>query len=264
MWLNASYNLNTLSKLIKHSKTYFILGLAIGLAIGLFFSLYNSNKETISELSYVIFNNKDSINDNNKTKEIKKKKKKKYKKPKKTIIKEKPSTIDTTILILDSLASDTLSDSTLVEQIDSLQIDSIDYNQIIKDSLVSNELVEDTQLEQNIEMVIAEDELIYSEFIIPQGDRNDFLCKAFGEIDSILTNNTITHKQEGIYVEFWQSPLNSTGYKLSNNTLVLYGFYQYEKLNLKYLKNGQLLISYLNNKFKVNCSDEFVSLQISK
>ena len=243
---------------IKHPRTYFILGLLIGLAVGLFFSIYNKNKENIKELSAVIFSYTDStINKSTiqKTKPIRKKKKPKHKntKPKKAEIIQDSILNDSIKLSIDSiLKTDSIkTDSTLIDsscinkendwQNDSLQSNIIDSNSII-DSFAIKDSTLDTSDFDDKEVIIARDELIYSEYIIPQGKKTDFLCSTFGELDSVLTNNIVTHDQEGIYVEFWQSPLNSTGYKLSHNTLILFGFYQYKSVNLKYLKNGKLKI----------------------
>ena len=141
---------------------------------------------------------------------------------------------------------------------------------MIKDSVyfedtTANKLIEtDTQEFQDNEMIIAQDELIYSEYVIPQGKKNDFLCRTDVTLDSILTNNIVTQDKDGIYLEVWRSPLNSTGYRLTHNTLILYGFYQYKAIRLKYLKNGRLRLQYLSNSYEITCSDEFVSLQISK
>jgi len=263
-----------LSKFIKHSRTYFILGLLIGLGIGLFFSLYTKNKDSINNLSSVIFNYADSSfnsDDKNEKKPVVKKKKVKKKKRKQTIKEVKLDSIinDSVYFSADSvLQADTISDTSLVHLNDSSIIDTINSSNkdslFFDDTIAHNQLENDTQSIQDNEMIIAQDELIYSEYFIPQGKRNDFLCRTDVTLDSILTNNIVTRDQEGIYVEFWRSPLNSTGYKLTHNTLILYGFYQYKAINLKYLKNGRLRLQYLSNSYEITCSDEFVSLQISK
>jgi len=255
---------------IKHSKTYFILGLLIGLGFGLIFSIYSGNKEKIDNLSSVIFNYSDSTI-NKKSTDVKpiitKKRVPKKKRQLANKITKDSTVNDSITLKTDSiLQNDTIVDSNLTSKIDSSFADTLSYNQIdstyLDDSIYKKS--NDSSSFQDNDMMIAQDELIYSEYIIPQGKKSDFLCKTFGELDSVLTNNIVTHEQEGIYVEFWRSPLNSTGYKLSHNALVLYGFYQYKDINLKYLKNGRLKISYLNNTFEITCSDEFVPLQITK
>jgi len=263
-----------LSKFIKHSRTYFILGLLIGLGIGLFFSLYNKNKESIDNLSSVIFNYADSTfnsnNENEKKPIIKKSKvKKKKKKPKAKAITQDSIINDSISIATDSILQlDTINDTNIVRLNDSIIIDTVNTSILdsvyLDDTIVNNQLETDTQSIQDNEMIIAQEELIYSEYFIPQGKKSDFLCRTDVTLDSILTNNIITRDQEGIYVEFWRSPLNSTGYKLTHNTLILYGFYQYKAINLKYLKNGRLRLQYLSNSYEITCSDEFVSLQISK
>ncbi|RLD42375.1 MAG: hypothetical protein DRI86_11770 [Bacteroidetes bacterium] len=264
--------------IIKHSKTYFILGLLIGLGVGIIFGLYTKNKESITELSSVIFNYADSsLNSKNISQnmpkhiiEKAKPKKSKKKKRKKKIVLQDSLHKDSITILNDSINS---KDTLLIDTCSSLQNDSlacdtlIDYNIdsiSINDTITLFQEEDDTTTYKDDEMIIAQDELIYSEYITPQGKKSDFLCSTDGKLDSILTNNIVTRNQEGLFVEFWRSPLNSTGYKLTHNTLILYGFYQYKAVSLKYLKTGRLRIQYLSESFEITCSDKFVPLQISK
>ena len=258
-----------MSKRKIHPAIYFILGLALGIGFGLYIGL-QSNGDI--EASTIIINKESSriATDTTHKKCLpKKKKKKRRKKP--TIHKKEVISIDSTNT--DSIKADTNSMDSIINQdsavvntnIDSsVSKDAIPTKSITEDTNIDSKSFIDTQLINNEDIVIAEDELIYSEYIIPKGKKNDFLCKTDGRLDSILTNNITTRDQDGIFVEFWRSPLNSTGYKLSNNTLVLYGFYQYKSVTLEYLKNRKLRIQYLSDSFEISCNDEFVSLQISK
>ena len=65
-------------------------------------------------------------------------------------------------------------------------------------------------------------------------------------LDGVKTIDSIRSKEAGIQeepgksltVEFWQSPLNSRGYKMSRNRLVLFGFGAEEQLTLYKLNNA--------------------------
>jgi len=247
-------------------RIYFILGLIIGLAIGLFFGF--QSRTHISELSSIVIKETQAIENID---SIISPKPKKKRRKKKNINKQKEEVIINDSLTNDSIITDTIcySDTLLLDSIQQnaididssiVNIDSININNI--PDTASNNL--DTLSVIHDDIIIAEDELIYSEYIIPKGNKSDFLCKTNGKLDSILTNNIATNIQDEIYVEFWISPLNSTGYRLSHNTLVLFGFYQYKSIRLEYLKNGQIKLQYLSDTFEISCSDEFVSLQLSK
>ncbi len=244
-----------------HPILYIILGLIAGILIGLYYG--NNNKKL--ESSVIILKKDNTINKIDKIEKPIKKAPKKRKK-KSHHIKRKIVKVDSIIKDTSSILVDTTSiiDSTLSKpKQDSITSDTI-LTKMIDDTIIKQASDSNSDSINNEDIIVAQDELIYSEYITPQGKKNDFLCKYDIKLDSILTNNIVTRDHEGIYVEFWRSPLNSTGYKLNHNTLVLFGFYQYKSVNLKYLKNGRLRISYLSNNFEVTCSDEFKTLQLSK
>lgn len=64
-------------------------------------------------------------------------------------------------------------------------------------------------------------------------------------IDSIRSKEAGIREEPGksITVEFWQSPLNYKGYKLSRNRLVLFGFDQEEQVSLYRLDNAVFMKS---------------------
>ncbi|MEO8086072.1 MAG: hypothetical protein ABI763_04590 [Bacteroidota bacterium] len=61
-------------------------------------------------------------------------------------------------------------------------------------------------------------------------------------------------------VEFWVSPINYKGYKMSKNKLILFGIDEPEAVKLYRVNNG-LFMSYLKEYYHLNDSFDFVSYQ---
>lgn len=254
----------------KYSRTYFIIGLLLGLVIGIYASI-----------KYIKINNSTkfipiTIETSLDTSEVPVKKREKVThktKHRKTIRVNTNSENQSK----DSTFSDSLINNTdSILKVDSIITDTISPNIAIIDSTLdsTNEGVRDTMEYQvlnigennsNNNIHIAKDELIYAIYIKPLGHRSDFLCnnKSNSKRDSILINNVTSQDEDGIYVEFWRSPINYTGYKLSHNTLVLFGIYQYTSIRLKYLPNGVLELNYLDNIFNLKCTDVFLPLNLN-
>ena len=115
------------------------------------------------------------------------------------------------------------------------------------------------------DIVVAQNELLETRYIIPEGNAGSFYCNANSNLDSLLVDNyTAKAEQEGIKVEFWRSPLNSVGYQLDKKKLVLFGFYEFDRIGLKYLEDGSIEMTYLDNVYRLECGHEFRALMIKK
>jgi hypothetical protein len=62
-----------------------------------------------------------------------------------------------------------------------------------------------------------------------------------------------------ILVEFWMSPLNFSGYKLSHSKLILYGFEQPEAFSL-HSDGNTYFVKYFDNFYPVSHTLEFKPL----
>ena len=258
-----------------YSRTFFIIGIIIGLGFAIIYNYKTKINNDKQEVSSIVEQN--SISDTTsdlkeeevvkteiKTKKIVKKKVKYKKNPKKIIT-------DTTLLT-DSSSIDIIANDSIIN--DSLYLnDSISEDTVIgdydEDTVLTpeNDSLEYKLLEietNNSEINIVKDELIYANILYPNGNKNNFGCNTNNDYDSILVNNVVRSTKDGLYVEFWRSPINSTGYKLSHNTLVLFGFYEYNNIELKYLKSGFIELKYKNNTLLLQCNDNFTPLHIEK
>jgi len=151
--------------------------------------------------------------------------------------------------LLDTVATEVLNDSAIVVVKDSALDSAFD------DYHVGEELIQ-----------VSKNELLHVEQIKPEGNYLKFYCRKSKELDSLLMDNYSPDngQHDRIRVEFWASPLNSVGYLLNKNRLVLFGFYQYKSLKLKYLENGSLQMNYINNEYVLKCADSFQALVIKQ
>lgn len=250
----------------SYSITFFVIGIIIGLGFAILYGYknYNITKKQVLDTpkvdtAYLI---KDSKNSEAKTLSVKSVTKKKS--PKAVIKTEKVEPTNEN-------SSDTteITDSNVI--IDNVKIDTINIDtisEIIDDTLLSvhNDSIEydilEIEVNETKEITLSKDELIYSTYLVPEGKKDNFDCNYSNDYDSVLVNNISNSNQDGIYIEFWQSPINYTGYKLNNKTLILFGIYEYNNIALKFTKEGFIELNYKENTFILKCSDEFVSLHI--
>jgi len=168
----------------------------------------------------------------------------------------------------DSINSDSLTvvDSSFINiDVVDTKVANLDYDSLSKVNDTLSQKQELVVSSSGRKIQISKDELIYSVIIYPQGNASDFYCNTDSELDSLLVGNYSSKSDDkGMYVEFWSSPLHATGYQLSKSKLLLYGFYEYKNVKLKYLKNGKLMLSYFENNYVLSCGEDFAPLVIKK
>ena len=170
-----------------------------------------------------------------------------------------------------------LSDTTYLSKTDSVVAISLDSNNSVvsheKKEELSDSIIEDTNdVSDHIyvksgggEIRVAENELLATKYIKPKGNPANFYCRTDSKLDSLLVDNYVPDKKDDkIRVEIWASPINTIGYRLSKEKLVLFGFYDFKNLNLYYLDEGGLQMKYLNNTYLLECGDEFKTLHINR
>lgn len=118
-----------------------------------------------------------------------------------------------------------------------------------------------TYSDENIK--VAQEQLLEVKSILPSGNKSNFYCQT-NSYDSLLTDNLPLNTDGRFRVEFWASPIKFVGYKLTNNKLILFGFYEFNAVSLEYNPAGGLKMKYLNNEYKLNCTEEFIRLTIRK
>jgi hypothetical protein len=219
-----------MQNIIKNQFLVFILGLIAGaILIFLIFS-YKDNLLNALGLSSnsnpdIIITIDDNDSDDSKIK----------KKVKKTIIKTNTNDSLLNVSKNDSLKSalDSLNNSE--EIVYSFSKDSIDVENI----------------------VVAKDMLLMAKKYKPSGNPIVFYCDDPNSIDSLLIDNNIQIPKDGLLVEFWKSPVNFKGYRLTTKKLVLYGIYDFSDIKFTY-KVDALIMNFNGKDFLLRCNDEFI------
>ena len=148
---------------------------------------------------------------------------------------------------------------------DSLQ--GLKLDSLISDSLTTDSIITIDSINTPIDftdIVVVKDELLFSKQMIPSGDAKVFLCDNSSELDSLLVDNITSISSEGLYVEFWKSPVNFKGYKLNKKKLILFGIMEFDSVSLEFQKEKSLLLHYRNQEFELKCTQDFLPLNIQK
>ena len=223
--------------IFKNRWLFFFLGLSVGVVLSLLVLKFNENKKTWNTYEVPVEIVQEQKKPDIKTPPVKKKKKKKKKPPKTETI-----PVDTHLIAMtnDSLINDSLTKDTITI------LDSTNFHS------------------EPVDIVVAKDELLFSKQIIPSGDARLFLCDNSSELDSLLVDNITTNSGEGILVEFWKSPVNFIGYKLSKRRLILYGIMEFNSVNLEYQIDKSLILHYKKQDFELKCTQDFIQLNVRK
>jgi hypothetical protein len=110
------------------------------------------------------------------------------------------------------------------------------------------------------DVVVVKDELLFIKQVevagLTDGKENNYL-------DSLLLDDRghKTRKKNIVQVEFWKSPINYQGYKWDARKLILFGFYEFDYIKLKYF-DGNYFMQYGTLYYHLDLSDTFKSLSL--
>lgn len=106
--------------------------------------------------------------------------------------------------------------------------------------------------------MIAQDRLLHSKILTIQ-KTNEKESSNTRKLDSLI-GNTSPPTQEDIYViEFWESPLNSSGYKMGKNKIVLYGIRSFDMVSLA-RHDEKIYLRYFNETYPLEFTTSFKPL----
>lgn len=135
--------------------------------------------------------------------------------------------------IVDPIQNDSLNDSLFPEYIDTLP--------------------------KETDIIVKSDVLLTVKAIVPEGFKEK-MNETENKLDSLIDNTKKDPKIKTSYkTEFWQSPINYSGYKRSGNKIVLFGIYQYNDAKLKQV-DDKLYLDYLNSYYLLKNTQEFLPL----
>ncbi len=161
--------------------------------------------------------------------------------------KKKKSTLQNESNVSDSLAK-AIPDSLLDVN---LSFEKINTDTVFSQSSDSN---------FNSDLVVMQDEKVYARFYKPTGNPVVFHCDYDSKMDSLLIDNTMNLSKEGLLVEFWRSPVNFKGYRLSRQKLILFGIFEYDSLSFHYHEEEVLIMKYKRNNYTLRCGNEFIPI----
>ncbi|MFA6923018.1 MAG: hypothetical protein WC223_02085 [Bacteroidales bacterium] len=101
------------------------------------------------------------------------------------------------------------------------------------------------------DIVIKKDQLILTKDI----EINHESEKQNKNLDSLIDYNQ--ESKYSLKVEFWESPINYKGYKMSKSKIVLFGINPYENPTIQ-RQNNSICLLYRNDKYLLEYSDEFI------
>lgn len=248
--------------------TYIALGLILGFFLGAGAVYWYSNRQSDSLLSYNLWNYIGNLFQTNEKEAI-------YSLPENNGIEPLQATKEHKLAVTKesdgiSQKSDLNADSLFVigtdEKLpDSLFTDSIHaFGEELAQNHSEENLSEDASNNQftSLEPVrIAQDRLISTRaFRHPEPLPANFKSETTRILDSLIGNfNRRTGLENMILVEFWMSPINFRGYKLSHSKLIIYGFEQPEALSL-HSDGNTYYVKYFENFYPVSHTLEFKPL----
>ncbi|TVQ14903.1 MAG: hypothetical protein EA361_06890 [Bacteroidetes bacterium] len=106
--------------------------------------------------------------------------------------------------------------------------------------------------------LIAQDRLLFSKTIAIRKTRDNVSTSA-RKLDSLIGNINPGSNEDIYVVEFWESPLNSTGYKMGKNKIVLYGIRSFDMVTLT-KHNKKVYMKYFNELYPLEITTSFKPL----
>jgi hypothetical protein len=171
------------------------------------------------------------------------------------------SNLDSSIINIDKQISEKFiklkNDSVLTETTihDISQVDSSDVFLEIN----SSEIKKDTSNSEGMAGIIA-DKLLGIKAVILELEKSE-VSASTRELDSLLGNIPSRRKVPDnlFYVEFWESPMNYQGYKMTKNKIIVYGITSLNSALFEIYKNS-IYLNYQNEIFLIKETDVFIPL----
>jgi hypothetical protein len=105
---------------------------------------------------------------------------------------------------------------------------------------------------------LSSDQMLFSKQLKVSG----FEMSKDNNLDSLLLDDKYSEAAKGlIKIEFWQSPINYTGYKWANNKLLLFGFYDFESVKVLYFE-GNYFLHYGTLFYALEATNSFKNLNL--
>jgi hypothetical protein len=230
--LCINFALNKFTSVKVNKFRYILLGLTIGLIIGLGISTIS---DSLIKFDYLI-RLKDLLSFNSKVDDSKEKK---------DITTGKKDSVMNKIVYPYNMGRDTLQSASNNDTVLSRY-----------DTKNSN-----TTEPDNDDVVVYRDKMISSKYLKVKG-LAEVSNNKIGLLDSLLMNDSQKHPEDMLLVEFWQSPVNYKGYKLSENKLIVFGIDDYNSASIEIISK-EIVLFYQNKYYQLEYSNDYKPLIIS-
>lgn len=162
-------------------------------------------------------------------------------------------------------------DTTNIDSYDPAALDEFlaRYNGQLPDSLVLDSIIKS---QNNIDIntyntagtqPVKSDKIIFARsYNVPGVDL--FAADKSDGLDSLLTDNksqTQNKNKNSLRVEFWKSPINYKGYKVSVNKLIIFGIDHFDMVSFK-MMSKVLYLKYMSDYYQIDKTIDFKPLAI--
>ncbi len=108
---------------------------------------------------------------------------------------------------------------------------------------------------------IKKDQLIgIRGFYLPTHDVGQRFSRGTQTLDSLIGNDQRLERHRKVfYIEFWESPLNYTAYRMTRNRIIIYGLDQIDYVSLQSIENT-LFLKYFEDYFPMQLTSEYIPL----
>lgn len=104
--------------------------------------------------------------------------------------------------------------------------------------------------------LIAQDRLIHTTTISIPGFKTS-TSSSGQQLDSLLGKKARNSQRDQVFfIEFWESPLHSLGYKMGKNKIALYGIRSFDMVSLSHQK-GKLFLQYMGEYYPLEHTTSF-------
>jgi hypothetical protein len=228
----------------KLKYKYFIAGIISGIILGsvVTYITYRYNIPVIERISYIKIPYFSSDSNSSTDKEtLKHKEKRKGNKENKSVDEKINSNKQSQIFSERDTAG--AADINLNNKVDS--VDLIKNGNAVNDNEDNN-------------IVVVKDQMI-SIKEIPLSKKDIQNEAEENKVSSVLTDNNDNSPSKKLLIEFWKSPLNYKGYKMSEDKLIIYGIEDTELAKFIYF-NNTLYLEYSDQFYRFDNSEKFRSL----
>lgn len=251
----------------EFSFTYVALGLVVGIFVGASLLYWFSARQTGGGMAnnlWVYLQNIVSGSDTTSSKYAAYQEQQEVETVDSTILENRPRI---TRLVLSDLPAEHLEDTLIVQNLN-LPADSMGNLQGGPGGLDQPASYRPGDTSENLagspanQMQFAQDKLLQIRaYNVGNWNRGIAQTEAQRKLDSLLGNY---HKAESsrqvLIVEFWESPLKLTGYKMTRSKLILYGLAELTSFSL-HTDGNSLIIKYSETFFPVNPTNVFTPLR---